>query len=411
MSKHASIKPPLILANNDYNRIPQWGVIARTVEDPVEVGMDLNALTTAVLTGVQGAGKSYCMGTIIENFLTPIPGVNELQAPGCALVFHYSQSQDYKPELTLMGQPNSNPREVNLLVSEWHGTPTGVPDIVILTPPDLVKMRQDEFPGYQVEPLLFNEAEVDVASYVNLMGDSGSTSFEIEVLLGMMQKHRHALTPQRLMEAVQEDKGLDEKQKYFLRFKLEKATQFISGKNYIGRLFKPGRLIIVDLRDEFLPRSQAFRLMLVLLSVFQRARNPDGSILPRILVADEAHEYANDAFLVESFARMVRLMRHISMTILIASQDPMSVHKTIKDLASLIIMLNMETDEWAADLAASKMAIKRRQLDAYVGIPPGTAWIWSRFATDQRFVHAPQKCIIRPRASMHGGFTKSAIQT
>lgn len=404
-------KPPLIIGNNDHNKVPQWGVIARTLDgENTDIGMDLNSINTLVLSGSQGAGKSYTVGTITENFLAPINGVNHLPHPGCALVFHYSQSQKYRPEMTLMGQPNSNAREVANLVTKWGGTPTGVREVVILSPSKLVAARQEEFPNFQVEPLVFHDSEVSVEGYMNLMGDANSDSFEIEVLIDLMEDMRDNLTVDRLREAVKSHPLLEEKQRNFLELKLRRAKKFIGATDRLSRLFKPGRLIIVDLRDEFLSKAQAFRLMLIILSIFQDAKNADGSPFPKILVADEAHEYANDPYLVESFTRMVRLMRHISMTILIASQDPMSVAKPIKDLASMMIMLNMETEEWVTNLAASKLAIKHVPAENFCGLEPGNCWIWSRFATDQRFVERPQKCIVRPRASMHGGFTKSAIK-
>ena len=405
----SSSKPPIILCNSDWNSVPQWGLLAQTCDaKAVRVGIDVNTTTCAIATGTQGAGKSYALKSILENYVMPIRGANELVVPGCALVFHQSQSQDYKPELTRMGEPNGNKRELEAL-AEWGITPTGAKEIVVLTPPKLVERRRAEFPTLQVEPLLINEQEASVESWLNLLGDASSSSPEIEVLLETMEDLRENLSMGALVERIVNNPLLEDAQKKFLQLKLKKATKFMTTGEGIMRHFRPGRVIIADLRDEFLSQTQAFRLLLVLLDVFQNARMDGGRLFPKILVADEAHEYANDAYLVRNFVRMVRLMRHKALTILIGSQDPMSIHATIKELSSLTIMLNSESDGWVKDMAAAKAPIGRVPTEFFCGLEPGECWIWSRFASHPEFTAKPQRCRIRPGASMHGGFTKVAV--
>jgi hypothetical protein len=75
----------------------------------------------------------------------------------------------------------------------------------------------------------------------------------------------------------------------------------------------------------------------------------------------------------------------------------------------MTIMLNMETEEWVKDMARAKMAIQNVPASMFCGLESGQCWIWSRFATDPTFNKSPQPCVIGPRATMHGGFTKSAV--
>jgi energy-coupling factor transporter ATP-binding protein EcfA2 len=401
-------KPPIILGNSDWNRVPMWGLIARHREDGREVALDVNTTSTILMLGSQGAGKSYALGSIMEKFVVPIKGGNQLPKPGCALAFHYSQSQDYKPELTLANQPNTNPKEQGML-DEWKILPVGIKEVIVITPKNLVDYRQKEYPHLKIVPLALHETEVSVGSYINLFGDAESTSFEMEVLLDLMEELRDNLSPERLINEIQNHKLLEERQKNLLLLKIRKASKYITKQSKIGELFKPGRLIIVDLRDEFLTKAMAFRIMLCILDVFQNAKADDGSIFPKILIADEAHEYANDPFLVENFVRLIRLMRHKSLTILIASQDPPSLDKRMKELASMTIMLNMETEAWVEDMAKAKMAIGKVPSSMFTGLESGQCMIWSRFATEGSFTKAPQPCVIGPRATMHGGFTKTAV--
>lgn len=403
-------KPDVILGSQDFNNIPQWGRLAMATEERNRVvGLDLNTTLTSVMTGRQGAGKSYAVGSIVEMYTTQIPGINHLPKPGCAMIFHYSQSQDYKPEWTLMDRANSNPKEMEILQKLWGAEPIGAKEVVVVTPPALVEARKREFPTLQVFPLLLHEKEVGVDGYINLMGSAESTSLEMEVLLDIMEELRADLTPKSLLERISEHKFLTQAQKWVLHLKVRKATKFITDGDPIIRLFKPGRIVVVDLRDEFLYRSMAFRLMLCLLNVFQNAVDADGNKFPKILVADEAHEYATDPFLVEALVRLVRLMRHKALNILIASQDPPSLPAKIIELASLVFGLAMETAEWCRYLGECKTQFKRIDPEFFAELRAGECYVWSRVSTDPTFTTMPQRCQIRPRATMHGGFTKAAV--
>ena len=67
---------------------------------------------------MQGGGKSYTLGSIIEAATLPAPPVNQLPSPLATIVFHYSQTLDYAPEFTSMIAPNSDPSQIaNLAVA------------------------------------------------------------------------------------------------------------------------------------------------------------------------------------------------------------------------------------------------------------------------------------------------------
>ena len=61
---------------------------------------------------MQGGGKSYTLGSIIEAATLPAPPVNQLPSPLATIVFHYSPTLDYEPEFTSMVAPNSDPSQV-----------------------------------------------------------------------------------------------------------------------------------------------------------------------------------------------------------------------------------------------------------------------------------------------------------
>ncbi len=77
----------------------QFGLLGSVAADPDRrIAMDLNGCNTLSVFGVQGSGKSYTVGSVLEMATTPIPGLNQLPRPLGAVVFHYHQTQDYPPE-------------------------------------------------------------------------------------------------------------------------------------------------------------------------------------------------------------------------------------------------------------------------------------------------------------------------
>jgi hypothetical protein len=92
---------------------PQFGILGEM--SGRKVALDLNQTHTISLFGVQGGGKSYTLGTIIEMASMQIQNINELPSPLATVVFHYSPTQDYAPEFTSMVNPNTSNEEIRIL--------------------------------------------------------------------------------------------------------------------------------------------------------------------------------------------------------------------------------------------------------------------------------------------------------
>jgi len=88
-------------------------------------------------------------------------------------------------------------------------------------------------------------------------------------------------------------------------------------------VLRPGRLVIVDLRDELVEKDEALGLFVVLLQMFGEATY-DGRKFNKLVVFDEAHKYIDSPDLVAGLVEVVREMRHKGTSILVASQDPPS---------------------------------------------------------------------------------------
>lgn len=400
-----------IIFGSDSTDSPQYGILGKTIGDRARtVALDLNATNTIAMFGNQGSGKSYSLGNIIEMGSQRLPHLNCLPKPACTIVFHYSRSPDYRPEWLTMRHPNINEDDLEALSSEYSAAPQGVEDLIVLTPAQVLDRCREEFPGVEVHPLVFGPDEVSIESWRNLMSSTASDSSETEVLMDIMSEYRHELSVARLMGLVEADELLSEEQKKRCKLALRKAGLFIQEGASIARFIKPGRIIVVDMRDEFLTKSLAFKVFLVLLQVASGVLH-EGVRFPKFLVADELHNYVKDPFLIERLVELIRLMRHKAMTILLASQDPIRLDEVIIELASMLILLGMDSPKWLAHIKSVKSTLENVHMHNLVELEAGQAYVWCRKCSEQQYTREAALMQLRRRATMHGGGTKTAVDT
>ena len=189
---------------------PQYGLLG--ARDGQKVALDLNGVHTISLFGVQGAGKSYTLGSIIEMALEPIPRVNALPGPLAAVLFHYSQTLDYAPEFTSMARANSVSKEIELLRRRYGAGPQALKDILILTPKSKRERVQAENPGISVLPIAFSSSELKAGHWKFLMGAVGSNNLYMKKINLLMRALRDDLTLANLRQGI-ESAGLRGQQK------------------------------------------------------------------------------------------------------------------------------------------------------------------------------------------------------
>jgi ABC-type branched-subunit amino acid transport system ATPase component len=100
---------------------PQYGLLGEIAGR--KVALDLNQTHTISLFGVQGGGKSYTLGTIVEMACMSIPKINVLPNPMATVIFHYSPTQDYEPEFTTVHRPNSEESQIQSLKERYGAIP------------------------------------------------------------------------------------------------------------------------------------------------------------------------------------------------------------------------------------------------------------------------------------------------
>ena len=357
---------------------PQFGLLGEI--SGRKVGLDLNQTHTISLFGVQGGGKSYTLGSIVEMACMEIPNISVLPSPLATIPFHYSSTLDYKPEFTSMVRPNMNQEQIALLKERYDAAPKGLSDTVILVPASKVAERKKEYPGIEVIPIAFSARELKATHWKFLMGAVGSQSLYLRQVNLMMKKLRDDLTLESILQGV-EDSSLSDHLKELARIRLKFAAEYINDTRSLTDVLRPGRLVIVDLRDEFIEKDEALGLFVVLLQVFAEATY-QGHVFNKLVVFDEAHKYIDSQDLVTGLVEVVREMRHKGTSILVASQDPPSVPTALIELSSQVILHKFNSPAWLRHIQKANSALNSLTPEKLSSLEAGEAYVWSTKSTD-----------------------------
>ena len=385
----------------------QYGMLGTSIHGK-RIVIDLAGALTMSLFGVQGGGKSYTIGTISEMVLKQIRNVNSLDTPLAGVIFHYSESMDYAPEFTSMIYPNDKEREIQKLKEEYGANPENIDDVIILTPRDKVEERREQYPSIEVLPITFNSQEISVKDWMFLLGAMGNDSTYIKQLKAIMKEHRKNITLDGISESVESSELLSSAQKALARQRLSFAREYIDDSFFARDSLKPGRLIIVDLRDEFIMKEEALGLFVIMLNIYSGVKLYEGSHFNKFIVFDEAHKYMDNKDLTNSIVTAIREMRHKGVNIMIASQDPPSLPNEIIELSSIVLMHKFNSPQWLKHIQRSITQLSTLTPADMGALAPGEGFLWATKATDKSISTKPIKVSTRPRVTKHGGETVQA---
>lgn len=398
----------ILLGKNESSA--QFGILGKMLNSNRLVGIDLDGCNTFSLFGVQGAGKSYTIGSVTEMVLKQFSNVNKLQAPLASVIFHYSDSMDYAPEFTSMIYPNDEQSQLARLKEQYGAVADSVDDVILLTPESKVEQRKTEYPGIEVYPIAFDSSELQVKDWMFLLGAMGNDSAYLRVLTQIMRTIRNDLSLKNIRRGVKTNSSLSTGQKELAEMRISFAEEYIRDGEKLQRHLRPGRLIIVDLRDEFIQKDEALGLFVVMLNIFSSVMEVEGKRFNKFIVFDEAHKYMNNKDLVGSITTAIREMRHKGVSIMIASQDPMSLPTEIIELSSVVILHRFNSPQWVKHVQKSITSLNTLTATEMAQLGSGEAYIWAVKATDKAFTTRPVKIQIRPRVTKHGGDTIQAVK-
>ena len=238
------------------------------------------------------------------------------------------------------------------------------------------------------------------------MGAVGSQSMYIRQLTLIMKKLRGELTLAGLRQGIQ-NSGLSDYLKELALLRLEFAGDYVDDTRRLTNILRPGRLVIVDLRDEFIEKDEALGLFVVLLQMFAETTY-QGRRFNKLVVFDEAHKYIDSPDLVAGLVEVVREMRHKGTSIMVASQDPPSVPTSLIELSTQIFLHKFNSPAWLKHIQKANAALDGLTPLKLSGLGAGEAYVWSSKATDGAFSRGALRIYCRPRITQHGGGTKTA---
>src|SRR5205814_6412137 len=103
-----------------------------------------------------------------------------------------------------------------------------------------------------------------------LMGASGNDSLYLRQLVSVLRKRRDRLDLAGL-RADLEAADLSPPARRLVDDRLALAEEYLSTDDSLGTVFRPGRTVIVDLRDEWIETDEALVRFILLMRIFARA--------------------------------------------------------------------------------------------------------------------------------------------
>lgn len=387
----------------------QFGILGKTLVGNKTVAVDLDGCNTFSLFGVQGAGKSYTIGTVAEMTLKQFSNVNKLKAPLASVIFHYSDTMDYAPEFTSMIYPNNEAGQLAKLKQQYGAEPGCIKDVIMLVPENKVDERQEEYPDLEIHPIGFDSSELQVKDWMFLIGAMGNDSTYIHEIKQILKRLNKEVTLRGLKHGVAANQYLSQSQKNLANQRLSFAEDYITDGVKLQQYMKPGRLIIVDLRDEFIEKDEALGLFVVMLNIFSGVKTVNGQSFNKFIVFDEAHKYMDDKKMVDSITVAIKEMRHKGVSIMIASQNPVGLPTEIIELSSIILLHKFNSPAWVKHIQKSITSMQSLSSADLASLGSGEAYLWANKATEKTITIRPMKISIRPRVTKHGGETIHAV--
>src|SRR5690606_8928660 len=216
------------------------------------------------------------------------------------------------------------------------------------------------------------------------------------------------ITLDGLKQSVEDNVLLSNTQKALARQRLRFAEEYIDDDFFLKEAIKPGRLVIVDLRDEFIEKDEALGLFVIMLNIFSGVKEIEGQSFNKFIVFDEAHKYMDNKDLTNNIVTAIREMRHKGVSIMIASQDPPSLPNEIIELSSVVLVHKFNSPQWLKHIQKSITQLSALTPNDMSMLKPGEGFLWASKATENVITNQPQKISTRPRFSKHGGATLKA---
>jgi hypothetical protein len=378
----------------------RYAIVGKLASGGDTVAIDLDHPKTIGIFGYMGSGKSYLLGTLIESALVQIPGINLLPAPLAVVIFNYRRNASDRFELASLAVPNNDPTDVARLAAEYGAQPLAIPDIrVLCLPGELRPPRRREYGSLTATELYFAPAALDVEDWELLMGEPGSDAVFARTIRAILGDLR--LAGDISLDALDREvtSRLTAQSRNAAKLRIDFVRRYISSNRGadFADLIRPGRALIVDLRQPLFNKDDALRFFLVCANQISRVQGR----FNKLIVFDEAHEYLSEAFGERMEAR-IRLMRHEGTSYVFATQDVASIPTGVSRFLTTRFVFNLGTRENVHDLEQVAPDFRGMRL---LDLRPGQCLLQANSSLNG-FFQRPREILVRPRVTLHGGVSQ-----
>jgi hypothetical protein len=273
--------------------------------------------------------------------------------------------------------------------------------------------RDREFSHLNVkrEDLLFNYNELDSSHWRLLVGAVGTPTLLMRVMNNIIRQHEHTgetLTAASIEAGILASR-LPQMDKDEVVERLAIARNYVHDGRSLKSLMKPGRIIVVDMRDRTLFPEEAFAIMVVALQVLSSAMDGDRP-MQKLCIFDEAHTYMTPeaAGLIDVVLDQIRTRRHRALSLGIASQDPITFPQRIIELSDFQMLFGFDSPAWLRRVQEVSTPFGRIEPHVIGGLKIGEALAWSARASEECYTKEPVRIKIRPLVTAPGGSTITA---
>ena len=356
----------------------------------MKVALNIHEPFCLVTMGVQGAGKSHTVATVVESCLVPAKPLVHLRTPMSALVFHYDDMVANPCEcVSLMLPAKKIEAHFKSTGQESPILPT-VRRLIVLTSPCYYQQRKQMYNGVantEVRPLLFRWSDLQATQLKKLMAvNEGDNQLYMNTFLSELRKYqRDGRKPsydtfkKEIMSKLEgQSSALNPlKQRFALMDALvaesaDNRKHGVEAAVHVKDLVEPGTMIIADLTDPLMDPDAANSIFDVLLEQYRGVDVSHG----KLCVFDEAHKYLTTAStpLSNSIVSTVRQIRHYGMRVVVSTQSPMVLPPELLELSSVAVCHRFHSRDWYRYLS-SKIPLPSDRFDDVRELQPGEALV------------------------------------
>ncbi|TFY80819.1 hypothetical protein EWM64_g3199 [Hericium alpestre] len=285
---------------------------------------------------------------MLENMFVPnIPATGELVNPLSGLVLHFGET----------GEAARPCEAAHVGISALPGVGVQVPSVCVYVSPSSIKRMKKLYAPLgrhiTVKGLFFAESELDAAAFMSMMAISSSDSAPLymQTVMGILRNLGEDYSYAAFMRTLESKKStMTPIQQDMLQQRMELLQTFLEPRSSTrvapSPRFKKGQITIIDLSDPFIDAPKACALFEIVLRLFQRAKVDTG----KVLVVDEAHKYLSQtrtsSGLTNALLTLIRQQRHMSMRVIISTQEPTIIPPVFIDLCSVVILHRFSSSAW-----------------------------------------------------------------